>query len=200
MLIGVILFLFVIYSKGKTYFEQKKLVEEYTSLTFATDETIEESTDQIEPDNGDVIGILEIPKLKLEVPIAEGADEENIRFAVGHLPSSSSIHRLGEKDNNFAIAGHRSYTYGKFFNRLDELDEGNELTVFAQNKVFKYRVFDKKIVEPTNVEVVYPIEGKSVVTLITCHPPYSDKQRLIVTGELVSEEKLDGSELLERVK
>lgn len=196
MLIGVTLFMFVIYSKGKTYFEQKKLIKEYTSLTF-TEETIEESPEQIEPTKGEVIGILEIPKLDLEVPIAEGADQDNIRFAVGHLPSSSSVNHLGEKNKNFAIAGHRSYTYGKFFNRLDELSEGNELTVYAQNKIFKYKVFDKQIVEPTNVEVVYPIKDKSVVTLITCHPPYSDKQRLIVTGELVSEKVLDGNEFLE---
>lgn len=192
ILIGVSLFLFVAYTKATTYFEQKKLMEEYTSLTFIEDSNDEEVF--IKPDKGDIIGVLEIPKLNLEVSIAEGAEQENIRFSVGHLPSSGSINSLGKVNNNFAIAGHRSYTYGKFFNRLDELSEGNELIIYARNKIFTYHVIDKKVVDPTDIDVVYPIEGKSVVTLITCHPLYSNKQRLIVTGEFVSVEDSDEGE------
>jgi sortase A len=188
IIIGIGLLIFIIFAKVKTYTEQKKLVEEYKSLTFS-EETVpsQEST----PEIGETLGILVIPEIELKTPIVEGAGPENIRFAVGHLPSSSSIRDLGKKGQNFAIAGHRSYTFGQFFNRLDELNKGNEFILYAQNKVFTYKVIDKKIVNPSNIEVIYPIKGKSIVTLITCHPKNSDKQRLIIFGELVSEKELE---------
>ncbi|MDQ0215278.1 sortase A [Oikeobacillus pervagus] len=197
ILIGISLLLFVAFTKGKTYIEQKKLMKEYTSLTFT--EAIEESSEQPEPENGDVLGILEIPKIDLKTPIAEGARAEDIRYAVGHLPSSGKVGNLGKKNQNFAIAGHRSYTYGKFFNRLDELNEGNNIIVYARNKIFTYKVFDKKIVKPTDVDVMNPLKDQSIITLITCHPKYSDKERLIVFSELVSEKTLDGSEFRNKV-
>jgi sortase A len=190
---GIVLLIFIVFVKGKTYYEQKKLIEEYSSLNFT--EKASDAQQVQQPKSGETIGILQIPKIDLKTPITEGAEPENIRYAVGHLPSSSSVYDLGKKDQNFAIAGHRSYTYGKFFNRLDELEKGDELTLFAQNKIFTYQVFDKKIVNPTDVEVIYPIKGKSMITLITCHPEYSDKQRLIVFADLVSEKVLDGSEI-----
>ncbi|MGJ7919847.1 class D sortase [Neobacillus sp. LXY-4] len=189
-LIGVSLLLFIVYAKGKTYFEQKKLIEEYTSLSF-TEVSTKENPQQVEQNEGDAIGILQIPKIKLMTPIVEGASPENIRYAVGHLPSSSSINELAKKDKNFAIAGHRSYTYGEFFNRLNELNLGNKVIISTQNKVFTYKVFDKKIVAPSDIEVLNPIKGKSMITLITCHPEHSDKQRLIVFCELLSEKELD---------
>ncbi|WP_203553027.1 class D sortase [Bacillus sp. B15-48] len=144
---------------------------------------------------GDTLGILEIPEIDLKTPIVEGASEAQIRYAVGHLPSSSSIYELEKNNQNFAIAGHRSSAYGKFFNRLDELELESEFKIYVQNKVLTYKVIEKKIVEPTDVDVIYPVKGKTLTTLITCHPPLSDKQRLIVFGELFAEERLDGSEL-----
>lgn len=183
IIIGSILFVFVAYAKMQTYVEQQKLAKEFTSLTFTAEKT-EASSKQQEPQNGDPIGMLTIPKIDLKTPIVEGATPENIKYAVGHLPSSSSLNGLGKTDQNFAIAGHRSYTYGQFFNRLDELEKGNQLILTTKNKEYTYKIYDKKIVKPTDVEVIYPVEGKSIITLITCHPKYSNKQRLIVFAEL----------------
>lgn len=181
--------LFVVFTKVKTFYEQKKLVEEYTSLFFS-----EQSSDEPEKPikEGQVIGILKIPKINLETPIKEGARPEDIKYSVGHLPSSSSTYNLGKKNQNFVIAGHRSYTYGKFFNRLDELQKGDYIIINVQNKVLTYKVFNKKIVKPTETDIIYPIKNKSMVTLVTCHPKYSDKQRLIVFAELEAEQIKDG--------
>ncbi|WP_185762555.1 sortase [Bacillus methanolicus] len=99
---------------------------------------------------------------------------------------------MGKKNQNFVIAGHRSYTYGKFFNRLDELQKGDYIIINVQNKVLTYKVFNKKIVKPTETDIIYPIKNKSMVTLVTCHPKYSDKQRLIVFAELEAEQIKDG--------
>ena len=191
LIIGMALMLFVVYAKVQTYLEQKRMIEEYTSLNLAANE---EDASDTEVKRGETIGMVEIDKIGLKTAMVEGAEQENIKFAVGHLPFSASLHELGKENHNFAIVGHRSYTYGKFFNRLDELENDDEIIVYARNKVLTYKVFDKKIVQPTDVDVVNPIEGKSVVTLITCYPEYSDAQRLVLFSELVEEKTLDGSE------
>ncbi|WP_404996399.1 class D sortase [Caldifermentibacillus hisashii] len=193
IIIGIMFIVFVAYTKLKTYSEQQKLFKEYTSLNFIEEENEEtlEGDDLEEAKNGSVIGILEIPKIDLKTPIVEGAGEENIKYAVGHLPSSSSVGNIGKKNENFAIVGHRSYTYGKFFNRLDELEKGNKIIIKVRNEELTYKVFDKKIVKPTDVDVVKPVKGKSMVTLITCHPPYSNESRLIIFSELASQKVLE---------
>lgn len=183
IIMGSILFVFVAYAKMQTNVEQQKLAKEFTALTFATEKT-EASSAQPKPQNGDPIGMLIIPKIDLKTPIVEGAAPENIKYAVGHLPSSGTLNGLGKTDQNFAIAGHRSYTYGQFFNRLDELAKGNQIILTTKNKEYTYKIYDKKIVKPTDVEVIYPVKGKSIITLITCHPKHSNKQRLIVFAEL----------------
>jgi sortase A len=197
LIIGMALMLFVVYAKVQTYLEQKRMIEEYTSLNLVANE--DDASDS-EVKRGETIGMVEIDKIGLKTAMVEGAEQENIKFAVGHLPFSSSLHELGKENHNFAIVGHRSYTYGKFFNRLDEMENDDEIIVYARNKVLTYKVFDKKIVQPTNVDVVNPIEGKSVVTLITCYPEYSDAQRLVLFSELVEEKTLDGSEFAALLK
>lgn len=185
------LLLFVAYAKVQTYLEQKRMMEEYTQLNLAAGS---DDNPSAEVKRGETIGMLEIEKIGLKTAMVEGAEQENIKFAVGHLPFSASLNELGKENHNFAIVGHRSYTFGKFFNRLDEVEKDDEIIVYARNKVLTYKVFDKKIVKPNNVDVVNPIKGKSVVTLITCYPEYSDAQRLVLFSELVEEKKLDGSE------
>lgn len=178
----------------KVILEQQKLMEEFESLTFDEITAEASSKEPVEISDGDVIGLLEIPRLDLKTPVVEGASQENIEHAVGHLPSSGSIKNLGEIHSNFAIAGHRTATYGKFFNRLDEMEVGDELILSARGSVYTYIVSEKKIIAPTEVEVTYPVKDKSLITLITCHPMYSNKQRLIVIGEFAHEKRLDGSE------
>ena len=126
------------------------------------------------------IGILNIPKLNLEVPVIEGTAD--IRYAVGHITGTGEV---GKQDQNYCIAGHRNYLVGDFFRHLDKIGSGDTFTLRIDKNVYKYRVFKTEIVTPDRSDVMNPIKGKSVVTLITCHPEYSSKYRLIVYGELI---------------
>lgn len=182
--LGLTLIIFVAYTKIQTYMEQKKLVEEFNALTFPKETEQQAKAAKSKTKNGEIIGILKIPKIHLKTPVVEGATQDDIRYAVGHLPSSSSVDDLGGDNQNFAIAGHRSYTYGQFFNRLDELKKGNKIILNTKERKYTYKVFKKKIIKPTDVEVVKPIKGKSAITLITCHPKNSNKQRLVIFAEL----------------
>lgn len=135
-------------------------------------------------DLGTVIGILSIPRLEINLPIMEGTTEKQLSQAIGHLPATAMP---GAKGGNCALAGHRGHTFSVFFNRLNEMEVGDPLFIRTRDKMLTYEVYEQKIIDPTDFSILEPVEGESVVTLITCHPLYSDKHRLIVHAKLTEE-------------
>lgn len=125
------------------------------------------------------IGIMKIPKIDLKVAVAEGIDDETLKYAVGHFDGTAMP---GEK-GNFSVAGHRSYTYSEYFNRLDELNIGDDIIVKTKNGEFTYKVYEKKVVEPTEISVLDKTKD-ATVTLVTCTPVRIATHRLIVKGRL----------------
>jgi sortase A len=151
-----------------------------------TDETAAgipaETSPNLKPPSEDInaaIGIMKIPKLDLKVAIGEGVEDKTLKHAVGHFEGTAMP---GEK-GNFAVAGHRSYTYSQYFNRLDELDIGDDIIVKTKNAEFTYKVYEKKVVEPTEVSVLDKTKD-ATVTLVTCTPIRVATHRLIVKGRL----------------
>lgn len=102
----------------------------------------------------------------------------------GRYPESAAPGEPG----NFAVAGHRS-TYGAPFFALDELIEGDEVHVTARDgQRHVYRVLEQRIVAPSDVWVLEPDPlgtGTPMLTLTTCHPRFSNAERMIVFAELV---------------
>lgn len=132
------------------------------------------------PDEGlGAIGIIRIPKIDLKVAIGEGIDMNTLKYAVGHFPETAMA---GEK-GNFCIAGHRSYTYSEYFNRLDEIDKGDEIYVKTKKGEYKYIVYEKKIVEPSEYSVLDSTKD-STMTLVTCTPIRLATHRLIIKAKL----------------
>jgi sortase A len=87
---------------------------------------------------------------------------------------------------NFAVAGHR-VTYGRPFNRVEELAPGDPVVVETREGWFVYRVRDTLIVTPDRVDVIEPVPQRPgaepterLLTLTTCHPMFSARERYIV--------------------
>lgn len=133
------------------------------------------------PNGLDVMGIVSIPKIDINLMFVEGVTKQALKFAVGHMPGTAMPGEVG----NCALAGHRSYTFGEYFNRLDEVEVGDEIQITRGKETYTYKVYESFLVEPTEVWVTEPIENKKIVTLITCHPVVKATHRLIVRGELV---------------
>jgi sortase A len=127
------------------------------------------------------IGRIIIPQIALSAPIAEGVAMETLRYAVGHIQGTAALGSQG----NTALAGHRSYTYGEFFNRLDEVKVGDIIKIETLKQNFTYKVNDIKVVEPTNLSVLDDTSPTSILTLITCTPENSSRYRLIVSAEII---------------
>lgn len=166
----------VVYLNYTTSKINKKMVEEYRQSIK------KEKVKNDEYNTGDVIGVLNIPKIKLEVAIKRGIDNEILKDAVGHFENTSMPGEYG----NFAVAGHRAYTSNKFFSNLDELQIGDEINVSSGEKNYKYKVNNIEVVTPDKVEVINSTDkSKQEITLVTCTPKYIGSHRLIVKGEYV---------------
>ncbi len=124
-----------------------------------------------------VVGLLHIEKIELTLPLLEGASETNLKVGAGVLTSTSPF---GEEGGNTGIAAHRSHTYGRQFNRLDEIEEGDLVVVETRTGEYQFEVFQTSVVAPEDVSVLQPIDHYSVVTLITCTPVIDPTHRLIV--------------------
>ena len=127
----------------------------------------------------DVFGQLEIASINLSQFIVSGTDEQSLEFGPGHYMQTA----LPGTGGNVGIAGHRT-TFGAPFAKLDQVQIGDELILTVDSKKFHYVVDEVRIVEAIGGEYVLYNRGDDRLTLTTCHPRYSAKQRLVVTGIL----------------
>ena len=121
------------------------------------------------------------------VTIAEGLSYKNVldHGLIGHYPDTAEIGAVG----NAGLAAHRM-TRGSVFQHVDTLKEGDELIVETAEAWIVYRVTSHEVVLPTQGEVLYPVphqpEAKPespLMTLTTCHPLMSTRERYIVYSE-----------------
>ncbi|MCK6208151.1 class D sortase [Bacillus infantis] len=129
---------------------------------------------------GDIIGILEIPALKAELPIIKGTDEEELEKGVGHYAGTVFP---GQKDQ-ILLSGHRDTV----FRKIGELKMGDELVVKMPYGDFTYEIIDSFIVDADDTTVIKPTAPEEILTLSTCYPFYfvgSAPERYILTAKRV---------------
>ncbi|WNR44782.1 class D sortase [Paenibacillus roseipurpureus] len=126
-------------------------------------------------------GILNIEKIDLKLPILTDATLEHMKISIASIVGTGKAGEIG----NYAIAGHRNLTYGKNFNRLDEVELGDRIEVDTGKALFVYKVVEKQDVLPTDVWVLRGNNTDREITLITCDPMVDPTHRLIVKGKLV---------------
>jgi sortase A len=130
------------------------------------------------PAEGDALARLQIPAIGVDKIVVEGVQVADLKKGPGHYPGSP----LPGQPGNAAIAGHRT-TYGAPFNRLDELEAGDEILVDTVQGSFRYLVREQLIVEPDQIEVLDDY-GDDRLTLTACHPKYSAQQRIVIVAAL----------------
>lgn len=144
-----------------------------------------------------------IPKIWTNVPILtmpihslqvdnwsdfEDQIQNELRSGVVHYPWTADAWGIG----NMFITGHSSYypwddwRYKDVFARLNRLNIWDEYFVFYDQIKYKYKVVEKKEVNPKNVKVLEQPSNKKISTLMTCTPIGTTLRRLIIVSELVS--------------
>jgi sortase A len=129
---------------------------------------------------GDALTRIVIPSIAVSTVVVEGTGASALRAGAGHYPNTP----LPGEEGNVAIAGHRT-TYGKPFANLDHLKPG-DLIVF-ETPIGKnvYKVSRDPFVVPNNAWDVISQTPGHTLTLTTCHPKGSAKQRLVVKAEMI---------------
>ncbi|MEX0874641.1 MAG: class E sortase [Actinomycetota bacterium] len=135
--------------------------------------------DELGLGEGDPLTLIEIPALGVKTIVVQGTSPSALRAGAGHYPSTP----LPGSNGNVAIAGHRT-TFGRPFNKVDQLEVGDRIFLTTPVARYSYRVSrDPWITSPFDWAAVGKTD-KASLTLTTCHPKGSARQRLIVRAEL----------------
>ena len=131
-------------------------------------------------------GVIQIPKLDLEMPLFLGATNQHMADGAAIL-SQTSI-PIGGANTNAVIAGHRGYRGASYFRYITELEIGDQVIITNLWESLLYEVVEKKIIQPYEVEEILIQPGEDMITLLTCHPYASGgKQRYVIYCERVNE-------------
>lgn len=153
------------------------------SLFALTDEEREDYNSQLDIDGSGVMGYIEIPTIKVSLPIYHGTSGDVLQVAVGHLEWSSLP--VGGESTHCVLSGHRGLPSAKLFTNLDQLAEGDLFVIRTLDEVLTYEVDRILIVLPSELQALAAEEGKDLCTLVTCTPYGVNSHRMLVRGHRV---------------
>lgn len=186
MIIGAAIIISALAMRYEANKVQKNMIEDFNKNIQKVDEQLGANENIVIDDKKTTdnkkgtLGIISIPKIELNVALSEGIDAITLKYAVGHFVGTPMPGVKG----NFCVAGHRSYAYNEYFNRLDELGIGDKITVTTVDGEFTYEVYESKVVKPEETSVLDNTKN-SEITLVTCTPIRLATHRLIVKGRMI---------------
>lgn len=124
-------------------------------------------------------GMLKIPKINLNLPVLHDATKQNLKISIASIKHTGKPGQIG----NYCIAGHRSHTYGRNFNRLNEVEIGDIIEFNDAKNNYQYIVSNKFLVKPEEIQILIGNQIDKKITLITCHPMKNPTHRLIIQGQ-----------------
>ena len=137
-------------------------------------------------DKEEVFAYLIIPKLDMKKPIYLDATYKHLDLGVAQVEGTSLP--LGGKSTRSVIAGHRGWWGDLMFYNVEKLEAGDDIFIDGRSGLLKYKVTGQEIIDPSDWEKVLPIEGRDMVTLLTCHPKRPPRpKRLLINAERVVE-------------
>ena len=130
-----------------------------------------------------IMAEIEIPSVRVDLPVYHGMDESVLQVAAGHLEWTSLP--VGGESTHCVISAHRGLPSAKLFTNLDELAEGDVFLLRTLDELLTYEVDQILIVEPEDISALHIESGKDLCTLVTCTPYGINSHRLLVRGHRV---------------
>lgn len=131
-----------------------------------------------------MMGYIEIPKIKLTLPIYHGVSEDVLQKGIGHMEGSALP--TSQTGGNVLLTGHTGLPQALLFTDLDKLVLGDQFNLRVLNKEYVYQVDQIMVVKPDDVSGLMTVEDASYVTLITCTPYGINSHRLLVRGKQIA--------------
>ena len=135
--------------------------------------------------------VIRVPRFGADFarPVIDGTGRPVLALGIGHYRGTAGPGQVG----NFAVAGHRT-TYGRPFHTIETLAHGDRVVVETAARFYVYEVTSHEIVRPWEVGVIAPVPDRpgapptqKMITLTSCHPKCSARQRFVVHGRLVAD-------------
>lgn len=187
-----------------TSFDQKSMVNEMNSQSENTDDEKSQETKTRLTEYEKPIGVIDIPKIKIEIPIFYNMDEYNLARGVTlmqkkdlrngdskDISSDDNIYSLNpEINNNIIITGH-SGTDGvknnEMFLNLDLLEEKDNIYIDNGKNILHYQINHTQTVLPSDTDALFNNlqSKKDQLVLITCVPYFINSHRLLVFSDLI---------------
>ena len=158
-------------------------IAERSNTFVLTEEEQAEYQSLLNMDGTGIMGYIEIPNIKLSLPIYHGTEDSVLQIAVGHLDWSALP--VGGEGTHCVLSGHRGLPSAKLFTNLDQLEEGDTFTLRVLDEVLCYEVDQIRIVEPQDTAALLPEPGQDLCTLVTCTPYGVNTHRLLVRGHRI---------------
>lgn len=146
-------------------------------------ETSNQYTDIMNPNEEGIIGYVEIPRIGVYEPIYHGTSEATLEKGVGHLENTSFP--IGGVSTHAVLSGHTGLTDAKIFTDLVSLEENDIFFVHILTETLAYQVDQIKVVEPSDTSDLHIDPEQDYVTLVTCTPYGINSHRLLVRGTRV---------------
>ena len=131
--------------------------------TLWAEKRIQEYEESLKVAGDPPLALLSIDHLDINVPVYNGTDEYTLNRGVGRIKGTAWI----DVDGNLGIAGHRD----GFFRPLKDIQIGDNMQLQTAGGTVTYEVSSIEIVEPDDVSVLSPTDGRTI-TLVTCYPFY----------------------------
>lgn len=153
----------------------------------ASTETDSSYEDSLNIAGDGMMGIVEIPKIAIKLPIYHGTGDEVLQKAAGHLEGSSLP--IGGESTHAVISAHRGLPSASLFTDLDQLEIGDHFLIHVLDETLCYEVDQILVVDPEDTSALAVEDGEDLVTLLTCTPYGVNTQRLMVRGHRVPYEE-----------
>ena len=130
-----------------------------------------------------MIGTVEIPAIKVNIPIYHYTTSASLEKGAGHLLGSALP--VGGEGTHCVVSAHRGLPNQKLFTDLNLLKAGDVFYFHVLDQTFAYEVDQILTVEPSQVESLSVVKGEDYATLVTCTPYAVNTHRLLVRGHRV---------------
>lgn len=192
--------------------QAKQMADEYNALlvpgtrnseSFSQEALLEASETydrQLDLAGDGIMGYVEIPQIRVDLPIYHGTDSETLDVGIGHLLGTSLP--VGGSSTHSVLTAHSGMANQKLFSDLDKLEQGDVFYLQILGQTLAYQVDAINTVLPHDTTHLGIAEGEDYCTLVTCTPFGVNTHRLLVRGsripyeeaEVIVEEKLQEEE------
>ena len=132
---------------------------------------------------GGVMAYVDIPKIKVYLPVQHGTEADTLEKSVGHVVGTSLP--VGGSSTHAVLSAHSGLASSKLFSDIDQLAVGDTFYIHVLGEVLAYKVDTINTVLPTDTSLLQIEDGKDLVTLVTCTPFGVNTHRLLVRGHRV---------------